>query len=92
MLYAVYFAYAKWEIYDKDMAGYSEMPDYPKELARTRVYDNKADQINAYANTMCPASQLIEAATEGLIVVAIDAMAENFINDAWLDEHIRPFI
>lgn len=92
MLYAVYLAYHKSEVLDERMAGYDDLPDYPAAIARVRVYDNKAAQWDSMANTMCPASQCLEAETEAELDRKIKQMQSDFIDEAWLDEHIRPFI
>lgn len=85
-------AYPKWEVMDSDMEGYNELPDYPKECARVRVYDNPGAQLNSYANTPCPASQLFEADSKEEIEKKTKEFNENFENEEWLKENIYPCI
>lgn len=59
--YCVYMAYTKYEVMDSSMEEYDELPTYPRDCARVRIYDNPSAQLDAYANTPCPASQLFEA-------------------------------
>lgn len=57
--YAVAFFYSAQEIgIDADVI------TEPFIYRNTAVFNNKTDQLNCYANTMCPASQLLEANTE----------------------------
>lgn len=90
--YAVYLAYSKYEVLPDEVCADPEVPLYPQEIARLRVYDNQQSQIDCYANTMCPASQLIEADTEQELNEKAMQMRLNFRDQAWLDEHITPYI
>ena len=92
MLYAVYLAYHKREILSDEALQDPNIPEYPKELARVRVYDNKQSQIDCYANTMCPASQLIEAKDMAELEIKVSEMEANFNNEDWLEVNIRPYI
>lgn len=64
MIYGLYLAYSKWEVLPDEECADPTVPRYPASVARVRAYDNKRDQIEAYANTMCPASQTFEAETK----------------------------
>lgn len=90
--YAVYLAYTKYEVLTDEEINNPDIPLYPPEIARLRVYGNKIDQLNCYANTMCPASQLIEADSEAELNDKVEEMKRNFINQDWLNEHIHPYI
>ena len=50
--YCVYMAYAKYEVMDSSMEGYDELPTYPRDCARVRIYDNPGAQLDAYANIL----------------------------------------
>lgn len=90
MLYAVYLAYHKNEVLSEEQS--KDLPDYPPQLARVRIYKNKMDQLECYANTMCPASMTIEAENEHDLNIKINEMKNNFSNEEWLDVNIRPYI
>ena len=64
MIYGLYLAYTKWEVLPVEECADPTVPRYPASVARVRAYSNKRDQIEAYANTMCPASQTFEAETK----------------------------
>ena len=74
------------------MPGYDEVPTYPREAARVRIYDNPSDQLNAYANIPCAASQCFEADSEEEIKQKVREFERNFENEEWLKEHIYPYI
>ena len=61
-IYAVYFAYSKYEVLPEEE--YDNNPTYPSGIARIRRYKTAGEQLNAYANTCCAASQMFEADSE----------------------------
>lgn len=67
-------------------------PYYPRELARVGVYKDKYSQIEAYANTMCPASQLVEASSKEEFDRKIEEFKNNFENEIWVKENIEPYL
>ena len=74
--YAVAFFYSAQEIgIDADVI--TELFIY----CNTAVFNNKTDQLNCYANTMCPASQLLEANTEKELKEKIRKLRNNFRNN-----------
>lgn len=90
--YGVYLAYSKYEILSDEQCLDPNIPKYPPQLARIRIYDNLGDQLNAYGNTMCPASQLFEADTKEEIDEKIKNFEKNFQDEFWLQENIYPFV
>lgn len=92
MIYGVYLAYSKWEVLPDEMCADPNVPRYPADIARTRAYDNKRDQMEAYANTMCPASQLFEAADMNEFNEKVAELKKNFQDEEWLKEHIDPYV
>ena len=88
--YGVYFAYSKYEV------GFEEnnpdVPKYPSELARIAVYSNPRDQLEAYANTMCAASQIITADSRKEFDEKVKEMEENFNNPEWISKNIDPYV
>lgn len=88
-LYCVYLAYSQIEI----MGQHDDLkPEYPRDLARTRIFDNKTDQMLCYAETPCPASQLIEADSEVELNEKIEQMKNNFENPKWLENNLYPYL
>ena len=58
--------YHKNEILDSCYEGYDELPSYPREYRRVRVFTDKLTQMEVYANTMCPASQIFDCEEENI--------------------------
>ena len=57
------------------------------------VYFNKgSDALMYYANTRCPASQLIDADTEYELKAKIGEMILNYMNEEWLNENLYPYM
>lgn len=56
------------------------------------MYDNKQAQMDAYANTMCPASQCFEADTKEEADKIVEDYKKKFQDKAWLEENIEPYI
>lgn len=92
MIYAVYLAYHKNDVLCSDIEGFKNLPEYPPSIARLRAYHNQSDQMECYANTMCPASMLIEAIDEKDLETKVKEMQQNFLNLEWLGTHIKPYI
>lgn len=90
--YCIYLAYPKYEVIDSNVEGYDELPTYPRDYARVRVYDNPGAQLDAYANILCPASQCFEADSKEEIEKKVKEFNENFENEKWLEENIYPYI
>lgn len=88
MIYGVYLAYSKWEVLPDEECRNPDVPDYPPCIARVRAYDNKHDQLEAYANTRCPASITFEAATQEEFAAKVKEFATNFLNKDWLEENV----
>lgn len=85
--YAVAFFYSAQEIgIDADVI------TEPFIYRNTAVFNNKTDQLNCYANTMCPASQLLEANTENELKEKIRKLRDNFRNNEWLEKNIYPYL
>lgn len=85
--YAVAFFYSAQEIgIDADVI------TEPFIYRNTAVFNNKTDQLNCYANTMCPASQLLEANTEKELKKKIRKLRDNFRNNEWLEKNIYPYL
>lgn len=85
--YAVAFFYSAQEIgIDADVI------TEPFIYRNTAVFNNKTDQLNCYANTMCPASQLLEANTEKELKEKIRKLRDNFRNNERLEKNIYPYL
>ena len=86
--YGVYLAYSKYEVLPQEMCEDVNVPRFPPSIARTRIYDNKLDQLEAYANTMCSDSQTFEADTLDEANQKIKEFKKNFLDENWLKENI----
>lgn len=91
-IYGVYMAYAKYEVLPDEECNNPDVPKYPPEIARVRMYNNKRDQMEAYANTMCPASQCFEADTKKEADEIVNDFKKKFQDKDWLEENIEPYI
>ena len=90
-VYGIYFAYSKYDVLPEEL--YNEDPtNYPSGLARVVKYRNRGDQLSAYANTCCPASQCVTANSEKEFNEKIAKLKENFNNPEWVNKHIDPYV
>ena len=90
-VYGVYFAYRKQDILPEEE--YNKYPtDYPREVARIHVYGNVQQQLDAYANTMCPASRCVTANSEKEFNEKIEQLKNNFENPKWIEKCIEPYL
>lgn len=66
----------------------------PNEWTNTRnaTFTDSQAALDCYANTSCPASQLIEADTEEELKSKQKEMAKNFQDREWLEEHLYPYL
>lgn len=80
--YAVMFFYHWSEIMDHE-------PDGDKFILRnTLITTDCTIALNAYSETMCPASQFIEANSHKGLLNKMDEMKANFKNEEWIRENI----
>ena len=90
-VYGVYFAYSKQEVLPEEEYG-NYPTDYPRETARICRYANASQQLDSYANTMCPASQLVTANSEKEFNEKIEQLKNNFEDPEWIAVHIDPYV
>lgn len=91
MIYGLYLPCHKSNILSTISEGYDNMPSYPTEFRRYRVYTDKMSQITAYAETPCPESQLFECEDNSLDETIKD-LDKKFLDENWLEENIYPYI
>ena len=90
-VYGVYFAYSKQEVLPEEE--YDNYPtNYPREVAKVHTYDDAGQQLNAYANTMCQASQLVTANSKKEFNEKIEQLKNNFEDPEWVSVHIDPYV
>lgn len=90
-VFGVFLPYHKNEILDSYCEGYDELPSYPREYRRVRVFTERLIQMEVYANTMCPASQIFECEEED-IDKTVENLNKQFDDENWLEKNIYPFI
>lgn len=56
------------------------------------LYEDHRAALDAYANTPCPASQLIEADTKEELQAKIKQMRINYHDQKWLEENLYPYL
>lgn len=91
-LYGLYLAYHKRDVLPDEECENPEIPNYPASIACVRCYETKFEQIEAYANTMCPASQVFEAESREEFEEKVLELNKNFENEAWLEKFIYPYL
>jgi len=91
-IYGVYMAWTKYDVLPDDICDNPNIPVYSPDLARTRIYDNQQAQLDAYANTLCPSSQLFEADTKEEADKKIEEFKKNFQDEVWLKKNIEPYV
>ena len=57
-----------------------------------RLYSRGFDALEAYANTMCPASQLVDGETPEELEQAMLEMVEHYKDEKWLEENLYPYM
>ena len=90
-VFGVFMPYDKNEILDSCYEGYDELPSYPREYRRVRVFTDKLIQMEVYANTMCPASQIFDCEEEN-IDKTVEKLNNQFDDENWLEKNVYPFI
>ena len=91
--YGVYLAYHKREILpDELLHNDPSIPNYPRGIAKVRIYDNLSNQLDAYSNIACPASQCFEADSMDEIKSIVNNFNNKFEDEQWLEENIYPYI
>ena len=59
---------------------------------RNFYFDSITQALDCYANTMCPASQLISADTPEELEMKKQRMLDNFSNAEWLENNLYPYM
>lgn len=80
------------ELYELFDTLYAKLREYGQCCAFIAICDNKRDQMEAYANTMCPASQTFEAETKEEFDAKVAEFKKNFEDEAWLAENIDLYL
>ena len=89
-VYGVYFAYDASDFFPKEIVD-TLNTNYPSGLAKIHKYASKGEQLDAFANTMCSASQCITADSEKEFLEKVRQMKANFDNPEWVKDNIDPY-
>lgn len=57
-----------------------------------RYFTNGTEALDYYANTPCPASQIIDAKNTEELENKMDEMIENYQNNEWLEKELYPYL
>ena len=57
-----------------------------------RFYSRGLDALDAYANTQCPASQLVAGTSPEELENEMLEMVEHYKDDKWLEENLYPYM
>lgn len=71
-----------------------DISDNPRKWVnvQNRYYVNGEEALNAYANTPCPASQLIDANSIEELVAKMNQMLVNFNDNDYLEKNLYPYL
>ena len=89
-VYGIYFAYDASDFLPDEIVD-TLNTNYPSGLARIHKYASKGEQLDAFANTMCSASQCITADSEKEFLEKVRQMKANFDNLEWVKDNIDPY-
>ena len=89
-IYGIYFAYDASDFLPDEIVDMLET-NYPSGLARVHKYASKGEQLDAFANTMCSASQCITADSPKEFQEKVRQMKANFDNPEWVKVNIDPY-
>ena len=81
--------YALMLFYTELELGISQKPNVWLNFGN-QYYESGSQALEAYANTPCPASQLIDAQDKDELLVKMNDMLHNFNNPKWLEENLYP--
>ena len=87
-IYGLYLAYAAYEVLSEEECKDPNTPRYPPEIARVALYKSSFEQLNAYANTPCPASQMFTANSMEEVHEKVSEFKKNFLDPVWLADNI----
>ena len=90
-IYGLFCPYHKDDILDRMEPEYNQLSDYPREFRKVRTYRTKLEQLEAFANTMCPASRTFECTKEDFNKTIEDLHAK-YDSQEWLNENIYPYL
>ena len=83
--------YALMLFYTELELGISQKPNIWLNVGN-QYYESGAQALEAYANTSCPASQLIDAKDKDELLVKMNDMLNNFKDPKWLEENLYPYL
>lgn len=90
-VFGIYLPYHKDEFLEPTDEEYEDMPPFPKQFRRVRIYGTSYEQMTAYPNIMCPASQAFECDESEVDAVVAD-FDSKFADEKWLEDYVYPFI
>lgn len=90
-VFGVYLPYHKDEFLDPSDEEYEQLPSYPKEFRRVRIYRTAQEQMMAYGDIMCPASQTFEC-DEAEVETVVADLDSKFADEEWLEKNVYPFV
>jgi hypothetical protein len=59
---------------------------------RNIYYNTGIEALNAYSNTKCPASQLVDGKTDEELQQNMLDMLEHYRDEKWLEENLYPYM
>ena len=83
--------YALMLFYTELELGISQIPNKWLNVGN-HYYEKGIDALEAYANTKCPASQLIDAKDKDELLIKMNDMLNHFKDSKWLEENLYPYL
>lgn len=90
IFYHKYFAVLLF--YTAGEIGNTELPPHVYMCTNIVKFDNGEKALNFYANTPCPASQLIDAESEEELNIKCKEMCFNMQDEDWLNKNLFPYL
>jgi len=59
---------------------------------RNIYFDNGIEALDCYANTRCPASQLVDGVDDYELQCKMGEMMLNYMDEEWLNKNLYPFM
>lgn len=88
LIYGLYLAYAAYEVLSEEECKDPNTPRYPPEIAGVALFKTSFEQLNAYANTRCPASQMFTANSMEEVHEKVSEFKKKFLDPVWLADNI----
>ena len=88
--YCVYLPYSKYVVCNLAVHTDFDIPTYPKEFGKLRICDKPEGQSEIFNNTDCAAAQMFNANSLEEVNQKVIEYQNNFSNEEWVKQNIKP--